>query len=100
MIPRNAALKMVGNGWSALIHEAYDKLPPTTSITDVKEKYGTLRIYCDAAPMSYHDILDSIEQKSAYVCEFCSAPATTTSIGGWLKTICQDCLNKRRERWK
>lgn len=98
MITREQALKMVNPGWSALIHEAYDKLPADTAVTDVKEKFGTLRIYISSAPPPFYDTLDHIEEKSALVCEYCGNSAETRDIGGWYKTICDACLEKRHCR--
>jgi len=39
------------------------------------------------------DAVDSAERLSYRICEICSKPGTTTK-GGWIKTLCEECNKK------
>lgn len=67
-------------------------------IIEVKEKFGTLRFYCGSYPEESHvfEIINKYETLSAHICEFCGAPAETSSMGGWYYTLCDVCANKLR----
>ena len=58
----------------------------------VKEKYGTLRIYYEAEP-DVSDRLDRIieaaEHLSAHICEKCGAPGEIRP-GGYVRTLCDE----------
>ena len=87
MYSREYAKQCVGNGWHGLIDEAYDLCERYgVEVTQVKEKFGQLRIYTGIMTKESSDVLDpkiwAIEEKSRSVCE---------SRGGWLKSICNTC---------
>jgi hypothetical protein len=96
MYDREYAKQCVGNGWHGLIDEAYDLLEPhEIQVTQVKEKFGQLRIYTGIMTAEVADVLDekiwAIEERSMSVCESCGQPSTLQSRGGWLKSICNTC---------
>ena len=73
-----------GKGWYALIdatlaatekHCAFtgSSLP---AITQIKEKFGLLRIYFTPCDDAIRSILDAAEQKSAAICERCGRPGS------------------------
>lgn len=96
MTDREYAKMCVGNGWHSLVDEAYDLLEPyEIEVTQVKEKFGQLRIYTGIMSKEVSDILDpriwEIESRSMSVCESCGQPSELQSRGGWLKSICNTC---------
>lgn len=81
----------VGRGWFPLLEEMDQKLAelyPDYTITQVKEKFGLLRVYADGIGKEGYDIIDEYEQKSGTVCEVCGETGRTVNIKGWLKTLC------------
>jgi len=65
--------------------------------SQVKEKFGTLRFYYNGGDEYIHGLAAMAEAMSARTCESCSAPATQ-SKGGWIKTMCQPCIDLREQR--
>lgn len=64
------------------------------AVTQVKEKYGTLRFYCPGTDAIYK-YAALAEQLSAVTCELCGKPAKTKAVRGWYSTFCDDCRKKR-----
>ena len=86
-ITRSDAKLHVLNGWHALIDEIYDKKPDWVEISDVKEKWGRLRIY-STGDEAWLDYLIEIEERSATICERCGSPAKSRVLRGWIYTLC------------
>ena len=63
----------------------------------IKEKYGTLRLYYDGVPEEIYAELDEWEAKyeklSAKTCIQCGKPAKYMSIG-WISPWCEDCAKE------
>lgn len=97
-----------GTGWEDLwknrylprLFKEYDSWDEETKkqffITDTKEKYGELRIYCSG----YSDKnLESIaEWLSGFTCQYCGAEPRTEdgkrviwTTGGWITHLCRNC---------
>jgi len=100
-INRQTAKRLVGPGWAALIDELYDRLPEVVTVSQVKEKFGALRIYYWASslisgPENVEDIVSEIEHRSAEVCERCGRPGRPRA-GGWINTLCDECAEKREK---
>lgn len=83
-------------GWSNLI-DPLIKLCDEHNVTivQIKEKFGGLRFYVNAAPLVVHDAIFAAEQRSFYVCEKCGLPGTRRG-GSWIKTLC-NVHHKERE---
>lgn len=92
-ITREEALRMVGAGWSKLIHEAYNAFDkdPEIEVGQVKEKFGGLRIYIDHCSDHRHigEVVARVENLSFTVCEQCGAPGVLRG-DGWMKTLCDE----------
>jgi hypothetical protein len=56
-------------------------------ISQVKEKFGTLRIYADYITDYQHGAINMAENMSAVTCEVCGDRGTLRG-GGWLRTLC------------
>jgi hypothetical protein len=54
----------------------------------VKEKFGTLRIYYRGGDEYVSGVIDFAENLSGRVCEDCGAPGRPTGRG-WIRTLCE-----------
>ena len=93
-----------GKGWEHLYQPVIDavnkwneehkdvELP--MEIIQIKEKYGTLRIYLNFYTDEIKDMIRKAEDESYYTCEICGkhigGPITTS----WIYSMCEDCFNK------
>jgi len=66
-------------------------------ITDIKEKYGSLRWYDCGATEEIYDIIRKYEKKSEHICLHCGRPATKISLG-WISPFCNKCAEKLSDR--
>ncbi len=57
-------------------------------VVQVKEKYGSLRMYVEGGTDEVEDMIEAAEAKSETVCEACGAPGSIHTIRGWDKTLC------------
>ncbi len=70
------------------------------NISQVKEKFGTLRFYVNFGDISekvYYEIEEAIndaEEISAVTCELCGEEGKQQS-GGWIRTLCDKCEEER-----
>ena len=87
----------VGPGWYPLIFELFglvDDIQKATgkaaSISQVKEKFGTLRIYCNLPCEAVEqDIIETVfEDMSSRTCDFCGLPGKLSDKEGWWATRC------------
>ena len=97
-----------GEGWSNLLDcmcaeiEIYQRnmkilkepLEPV-EFTQIKEKYGLLRIYYQGGNDMVADIINRAEQESAITCEECGSKEKVKQSKGWIYTECKLCRNKR-----
>ena len=67
----------------------------------IKEKYGSLRMYINGAPEEVYDVLHKYEFISEYICYYCGSPnACVVDDYGWYLPMCKHCwdkFNKKRE---
>lgn len=61
------------------------------SVMQVKEKFGTLRVYTGGADDIIHGMVATAESISSFICERCGASGARLSGKGWLTTKCQSC---------
>ena len=61
----------------------------------VKEKYGTLRLYSNGAPEAVLDLESKYEYISGFFCISCGRMNSPVLTGGWVEPLCEDCYNKR-----
>lgn len=62
-------------------------------ITQIKEKYGSLRWYDNGAPQEVYDIIHKYEWYSERICLCCGREATKMSLG-WVSPLCDRCAKK------
>lgn len=100
-----------GYGWDSLIRSLsaaidgeIERHPELTqgdipfSIVQMKEKFGTLRIYHDGGNKPIQGMIAMTESLSSSICEVCgeigSLKRSGEGKGGWYKTMCDDCAAK------
>jgi|SRR3982751_3212382 len=97
-----------GDGWYHLIRDVAEDLYPLVEkyrevvdedgcypvVTQVKEKYGTLRFYMSTATDEMHDIIDKYEELSVKTCEVCGNPGSIDHTKGWLSATCKEHKSK------
>ena len=81
----------------AELKEEEDKLP---IVVQCKEKFGTLRLYCDNVNDYSRGVIDLAEALSGLICEVCGNSGKTSSARprGWVSTLCVECTEKRDSR--
>jgi hypothetical protein len=79
-----------GDGWLELLKECFSRLVSLgeeCEILEVKEKFGTLRIYANASQEA-NTIIEEYEARSEQICEECGQPGTLRKQTGWYRTTC------------
>jgi hypothetical protein len=94
----------VGKGWRLILEGLVTKLealddPPKA--IQIKEKFGELRFYVSGnLTTEAQEAISAASRASTCTCESCGAPGESTSVRGWVKTLCEGCkteaLNRRR----
>lgn len=90
-----------GNGWYRLLYQTCLKIEEALKddpnkdnfhFNQVKEKFGTLRIYWSCGNKTVSNIIDDAEDQSGTICEVCGSTDEVETEGpGWLTTHCKDC---------
>lgn len=62
-------------------------------ISQIKEKYGTLRWYDFGATQKVYDIISKYEYISRFVCMNCGRPYAKELNNGWIYTLCENCAS-------
>ncbi|MXQ10453.1 hypothetical protein [Microvirga makkahensis] len=83
-------------GWRHILHGLFAKIDRHVQgeeredfqITQVKEKYGTLRVHVCGGDDEVYAWIDDAEMESGMTCEICAAPGTTVN-DGWMMTRCR-----------
>ena len=81
-----------GKGWYEILDELIGKiiaLQPDAQASQIKEKYGELRVYMMSATDEVLDLIDEYTEKSLRTCEVCGKPGELYD-DGWLKTRCEE----------
>jgi hypothetical protein len=94
------------DGWFGLLKDCFEKLReiskeknfPITCF-QVKEKYGTLRIYLNGYECCSDEAIEKAVAKSEVTCELCSEVAELRKRGSWYLTRCEECWRKDCERY-
>lgn len=84
-----------GKGWEKLYQPVIDEAKRTgASVLQVKEKFGTLRLYLGGASEQLYKMRDEAEERSATTCEKCGDVGKLRGKG-WLVTLCDKCDEER-----
>ncbi|MEI9923449.1 MAG: hypothetical protein WDN50_07915 [Bradyrhizobium sp.] len=93
-----------GDGWQDLVRRAVERIaaavseaPGSLRITQIKEKFGTLRLYTwagtgftDVMDVAVNEAIELAEARSACTCEKCGSPGRLFKSGGWYLTACDE----------
>ncbi len=92
-----------GDGWFDILDELCKKITARCEemgytdvrVSQVKEKWGTLRFYMNHADDEIYKYIDEAEAKSENTCEKCGAPGTCAlTTNGWYGVRCDKCSKK------
>ena len=91
--------RKVGKGWHGILKTplllARDKNIP---ISQVKEKFGRLRIYVDGEDKTLDEAIRLAESASGHICERCgNSGEIRKNSRGWFKTTCDECYEGSME---
>lgn len=88
-VQRDGAKRQVGEGWHGLIDEFYDMFPDAY-MTQVKEKFGGLRLYHSGGSDESTKKEIEIMERSEKMCEECGKETEPKEINGWVWTLCDE----------
>lgn len=89
----------VGDGWFDVVRQLCQKLTELNQglqFTQIKEKFGTLRVYLESYSTEAEDIIAWAERMSEVTCEECGNPGRLNKRG-WLSARCADCRHSQKE---
>lgn len=101
----------IGQGWMPILHtlciniNASNNANPDGKVQfhQIKEKFGSLRIYVSYAQDSIDDVIHNwisfAEDLSEKICENCGKEAVAITEG-WIKNLCVDCAEERKMKWR
>lgn len=101
-----------GDGWYNLIYvlcasiqrTVDNRLDPKSFVYDseyhqprvqqVKEKFGSLRFYVDAASDEIRELIGAAQSFSWHICEYCGSVEDIVHTKGWIRSTCKECADK------
>jgi hypothetical protein len=97
-----------GDWWNTILYALFEEIQEIIQEDDslynfqfiqIKEKYGSLRLYYEWANSRIDNLCIAVEQLSCHVCEQCSEPGKIRDDLGRYQTLCEDCyLVIKKER--
>lgn len=86
-----------GDGWYDLIRRMCIELAAIGGFQplQIKQKYGTLRVYGICSEERGYEIIDKYEDLSEHICEECGADGYEREIYGWYRVLCERCFEGR-----
>lgn len=96
------------DGWYNVIQKACEKLAklniPELKFYQVKEKFGSLRLYTNFYSEIIGAIVSQAEQESISICEQCGSTSSTVTSGSlvrhWVRSLCPACHKKADEEYE
>lgn len=87
----------IGDGWKPLVRKTLRKIKiycknsgqEFPEITDVKEKFGGLRIYTNGSDSKVQEMITEAEKESYHTCELCGKVGRLRTVA-WYKTLCKE----------
>lgn len=83
----------VPGGWRDIVAALCDELAkePDCRISQVKEKFGGLRVYREGGTAKQTALILAAEDKAARTCQRCGADGAKRRSTGWVRTLCDSC---------
>lgn len=88
----NSFLKLFFYKYQVCYCDKYD--PTSPKAVQIKEKFGSLRIYMNYYFPEIEKLIDDAVKKADETCERCGQPGELRQ-GGWWRTLCDSCEEKR-----
>ncbi len=95
-----------GIGWLPLVRQfAAEALPhdPSLNVHEIKEKFGTMRIWCDTPVLKARLAKGKAEIKSGMTCEVCGAEGwlrrPPPGRWAWWRTLCEEHASPDQASW-
>ena len=95
-------LELIPPGWVELARKMLDEISeinPSYKVEDMKEKWGTLRVYGWDEDEPTYEIIRKYEQMSARTCCICGTPAVKISTG-YILPFCDKCGKDEEKYYK
>jgi hypothetical protein len=100
----------VGNGWRELLRDLFEDMTNAGwdgHLHQVKQKFGSLRVYIGKANSDVFDVIWDAEANSAHICENCGSqgeqrkivisPAKRRQVeNAWYMTLCDACYERTK----
>ena len=88
-------------GWMSIIKDMLEQISEIVErkqlddfyFTQIKEKFGTLRVYTSLYDEEISEVISNYEELSGETCEICGAPGKLRG-GGWIKCLCDQHAKK------
>ena len=88
----------VGEGWHPLLYTFARNVDylvtigemPEVHFTQLKQKFGTLRLYYAGGNDETSRMSAIAEDLSAHMCEVCGRKPSQQSNSGWIRTLCEE----------
>ena len=88
-------------GWMSIIEDMLEHISEIVErkglkdfyFTQIKEKFGTLRVYTSLHDEEISEAIQNYEELSAETCEVCGAPGKLRR-GSWIKCLCDEHAKK------
>jgi hypothetical protein len=92
-------------GWNKLLYELCSKIKKLDKrkrfrFTQIKEKFGLIRIYSDNCTEKIDKLIQDCEEKSSQICEVCGTKGEVRNIHNWLSTLCDEHYQERLKKNK
>ena len=91
----------VGKGWDAIVFDLHEKLlaaDPTFSYCQIKEKYGSLRVYLTKHNDETNTLIRAAAARADATCESCGAAGVLhVSRRRWYRTLCPSCASEHEQ---
>ena len=96
-----------GKGWWPMIEKAASAIDSVNAahpdfpveVSQIKQKFGGLRIYNYNAPEDIRQLIDEAIEAARHTCERCgSTEGVTTNLEGYRLTLCPDCRQMIKPR--
>lgn len=92
----------IGDGWFQILWDLCEEIKKIYHegfrFVQIKEKFGELRMYTTYPIESICCLLNDAKERSNKTCEYCGSTESVTQSGGWIKTLCKECREKKENR--
>lgn len=98
---KDAGYFSVGPGWYPLLKDLITDLIALgwdKQVCQVKEKFGGLRFYINAASDAVHNRISEAENQSYEICEVTGQPGKLRTDIGWYTTLCDAEYEKIKQK--